>query len=115
MRLVVESKLVQRKISMADLVLLENEKAKEALGPIKNLICAVDAQSLVYALQPQKHRLSRDSTFLFTWKGMGIIEMVNEQFSPIPRPARPISQVFFLMLFGNQTIMLLILTSSPMN
>jgi ketopantoate reductase len=84
-RLVVESKLVERKISTADLVLLENEKAKEALGPIKSLICAVDTQSLVYALQSQKHRLNRDSTILFTQKGMGIMEMVNEQIFPNPK------------------------------
>jgi ketopantoate reductase len=82
---VVESKLVERKISTADLVLLENEKAKDTLGPIKSLNFAVDTQSLVHALQSQKHRLNRDSTILFTQTGMGILEMVNEQVSPDPK------------------------------
>lgn len=81
----VESKLVERKISTADLVLLENEKAKDTLGPIKSLNFAVDTQSLAHALQSQKHRLNRDSTILFTQTGMGIMEMVNEQVFPDPK------------------------------
>ena len=84
-RLVVESTPAERKISTADLVLLDNEKAKESLGPIKNLICAVDVQSVVRALQANKHRLSRESTILLTAKGMGIMEMINEQVFPNPK------------------------------
>jgi ketopantoate reductase len=84
-RLVVESTPAERKINTADLVLMDNEKAKETLGPIKNLICAVDVQSVVHALQANKHRLSRESTILLTEKGMGIMEMVNEQVFPNPK------------------------------
>lgn len=84
-KLVVESRPHERKISTADLLLLKNEDAHKKLGPIKNLVCAVDAQVVVHALQSQKHRLNRDSTILFTQKGMRIMEMVNEQVFPDPK------------------------------
>jgi ketopantoate reductase len=84
-KLVVESRPHKRKISTDDLLLLKNEEAEKKLGPIKNLVCAVDAQVVVHALQSLKHRLNRDSTILFTQKGMGIMEMVNEQVFPDPK------------------------------
>lgn len=83
-RLVVESKPVPRHISPSDLVFMDTELAKESRGPIRSLILAVDAMSVVSSLLTYKERLKQDSTILFTQKGMGIMEMVNEQVFPDP-------------------------------
>ena len=84
-RLLVGSEAITRTISPADVVFMEKEQAKRQQGPIKNLVLAVDAQSAVPALLTHKPRLSRDSTILFTQKGMGIMEMVNKEVFPDPK------------------------------
>jgi ketopantoate reductase len=83
--LVVESNPIPRKITITDVVLMDNERAKKSLGAIKHLICAVDSQSVVSALLTVKDRLRPDSTILFTQKGMNIMETVNEQVFPDPK------------------------------
>jgi ketopantoate reductase len=83
-RFVVESKPVPRHISPSDLAFMDTELAKESRGPIRSLILAVDSNSVVSSLLTYKERLKQDSTILFTQKGMGIMEMVNEQVFPDP-------------------------------
>lgn len=81
----VESEPFKRKLTMDDVVFMENEVAKSHRGRIKNLVLAVNSQSTVSALLANKHRLSRESTTLFTQKGMGIMEEVNKQGFPDPK------------------------------
>ena len=80
--LLVDSEPFTRKVSMDDVVFMANEEAKRNHSRIKNLVLAVDAQSTVSALLATKHRLSRESTILFTQKGMGIMEEVNQKVFP---------------------------------
>lgn len=58
--------------------------SQEQNGTIENLIVATKTLNTVNALAPLKHRLTNESTVLFTQNGMGTIEEVTDAVFPYP-------------------------------
>jgi ketopantoate reductase len=79
---VLESDLLQNNEIYSNNRLLSREEAKKQQEPIEYLVILTKPQRVVDELLRLKDRLNENSTILFTQRGMGFLEGVNEKVFP---------------------------------
>jgi ketopantoate reductase len=83
---VLESDILQNDEIFSNNILLSQEEAKKKQEPIEYLVLLTKPQRVVEQLLQLKDRLNENSTILFTQRGMGFLEDVNEKVFPNSRP-----------------------------